>query len=152
VLPSDAGGQREVDLVLWAFEQAGGGLGAGSGSSFLVVLPTDGLHRPGASTECDVATACARSSIRRCVLPWSRNGIRLNAIEYGAVDLPSTGLRRSEAALEARTPMGRSGTARELAEAVLFLLSDGASYVTGSVLRVDGGWGAYSWFYPAQEI
>ena len=79
--------------------------------------------------------------------------VRLNAIEYGAVDVPSSPQRRrSIEVLLARTPMGRTGTARELADAILFLLSDAASYVTGAVLRVDGGWGAYSWFYPAQEI
>jgi 3-oxoacyl-[acyl-carrier protein] reductase len=39
----------------------------------------------------------------------------------------------------ARIPMGRFGTPEDVAEAVIFLSSDGASYITGQVLTIDGG-------------
>jgi gluconate 5-dehydrogenase len=45
--------------------------------------------------------------------------------------------------VKARTPMQRWGTTRELGLAVLFLASPAASYITGAVLAVDGGWLAH---------
>jgi len=50
----------------------------------------------------------------------------------------SRGSARYPAILE-QTPLGRVGTAEEVAEAILWLLSDAASYVTGTVLEVGGG-------------
>jgi NAD(P)-dependent dehydrogenase (short-subunit alcohol dehydrogenase family) len=44
----------------------------------------------------------------------------------------------------AHTPMGRYGDPRELAGAVLYLLSDASSFVTGVVLPIDGGFSSYS--------
>jgi NAD(P)-dependent dehydrogenase (short-subunit alcohol dehydrogenase family) len=45
--------------------------------------------------------------------------------------------------LTERVPLGRIGQAHEVAEAVLFLLGDAASYITGEDLVVDGGWTAW---------
>jgi NAD(P)-dependent dehydrogenase (short-subunit alcohol dehydrogenase family) len=65
-------------------------------------------------------------------------GIRVNAVAPGLIDTEIHAPGRLER-LQSLVPMGRVGTAEEVAETVLFLLSDAASYVTASVLRVGGG-------------
>jgi NAD(P)-dependent dehydrogenase (short-subunit alcohol dehydrogenase family) len=65
-------------------------------------------------------------------------GIRVNAVAPGLIATEIHPPGRLER-LVPSTPIGRAGTAEEVAEAILFLLSEQASYVTGSVLRVGGG-------------
>ena len=77
-------------------------------------------------------------------------GIRVNALAPGAVETPLLArsfARRADpvaarAASEARHAMGRLGRADEIAQAALYLASDCASFTTGVVLPVDGGWTA----------
>lgn len=69
-------------------------------------------------------------------------GIRVNAIMPGLIDTEMHAGDWAQARLERLTPgvpMGRTGSADEVAEAVLWLLSDAASYVTGAVVPVTGG-------------
>jgi NAD(P)-dependent dehydrogenase (short-subunit alcohol dehydrogenase family) len=85
---------------------------------------------------------------RVMAIEWARLGIRVNCVAPGYVltelvqELHAQG-RLQISALEARTPQGRLGTPRDIADAVVYLAGDGAAYVTGSVLLVDGGWHAY---------
>ncbi|WP_285766654.1 SDR family oxidoreductase [Peribacillus sp. SI8-4] len=72
----------------------------------------------------------------------SLNGIRVNAVAPGAI---STSMLESFSAddleiIKGDIPMGRMGNANEVAEAVFYLLSDKASYITGQILGVNGGW------------
>lgn len=77
----------------------------------------------------------------------ARNGVRVNTVHPGIIDTPIWGKipqdpnrPRDPHEMAARfAPVGRAGTAAEVAEAVLFLSSDAASYVTGAELAVDGG-------------
>jgi NAD(P)-dependent dehydrogenase (short-subunit alcohol dehydrogenase family) len=70
--------------------------------------------------------------------------IRVNAIAPGAIDTPmSASTAKDPKVLEgtlARIPMHRMGKPEEISKAVLFLASDASSYITGSVVVVDGGW------------
>ena len=82
---------------------------------------------------------------------WADRGVRVVGLAPGVVltELVEKGLAEGTASLQAyerRTPMRRLGTPQEIAEAVLYLASDEASYVVGEVLRVDGGWRAYQLF------
>jgi len=70
----------------------------------------------------------------------SRN-ITVNAVAPGMIDTDmSANLpEKASEAIASRIPAGRAGSAQEVASAVMFLASDDASYITGEVLRVDGG-------------
>ena len=76
-----------------------------------------------------------------------KDGIRINCVCPGTTDTPWISERLGEAAdprpamatLVARQPMGRLGTAEEMAAAYLFLASDESSFTTGTALVVDGG-------------
>ena len=87
---------------------------------------------------------------------WGEHGIRVNAVAPGVVmtDLVEEGINQgivTEEQYLGRIPMGELGELNDVVEAVLFLASDEASFITGEVLRVDGGWTAYHLFYPFDE-
>jgi NAD(P)-dependent dehydrogenase (short-subunit alcohol dehydrogenase family) len=81
---------------------------------------------------------------RAAALECAKAGIRVNAVCPGAVRTPALDSFLSsspniEARVIAQHPLGRLGTAEEVAQAVLWLCSDAASFVTGHALAVDGG-------------
>jgi NAD(P)-dependent dehydrogenase (short-subunit alcohol dehydrogenase family) len=75
---------------------------------------------------------------------WARQGIRVNALVPGLVETRfAAAIHENEklrSAMERLVPMGRIAQPDEMAGAVLYLVSDDASYTTGSCLTVDGGW------------
>jgi 3-oxoacyl-[acyl-carrier protein] reductase len=68
-------------------------------------------------------------------------GITVNAVAPGYIETPMTAALNEEQrkAMMAEIPLGRAGTDRDVAQAVAFLASDAAGYITGHVLDVNGG-------------
>lgn len=87
--------------------------------------------------------AAVASLTKSLAIEWAKHGVNVNAIAPGVfkTDLNRELLESTERGKEfqLRTPMGRFGQVEELAGAAVFLASDAASYVTGEVLVVDGG-------------
>jgi NAD(P)-dependent dehydrogenase (short-subunit alcohol dehydrogenase family) len=78
---------------------------------------------------------------RALAIEWTARGIRVNAIAPGMFRTRMTEaiVERAEEMYNATTPMGRIGKPGEIAPTVLFLASEGASYITGQVVAIDGG-------------
>jgi NAD(P)-dependent dehydrogenase (short-subunit alcohol dehydrogenase family) len=83
------------------------------------------------------------SLTRNLAVQFASHGIRANCIHPGFTDTPMQTVRTTDPdwvrAAVAEIPLGRLGTARDVANAALFLASDEASYITGIELVVDGG-------------
>ncbi len=134
-------------------------VGQGEGGAIVNIASVDGVL-PCLGTGYDTAKAGAIHFSKSLAVDLAPHGIRVNAVSPGVVPVPTldkihsgelpslwpvdssvTGLmgplmkQRSS-----NVPLGRKGTPQDIAHAVLFLVSDAASYVTGQNLAVDGGW------------
>ena len=82
--------------------------------------------------------------VRTAATEWGEQGVRVNAVGPGVTETPLTAPIKAQSewyqAYADKTPMKRWATAEEMAGPTVFLLSDAASYVTGTILFVDGGW------------
>ena len=83
-------------------------------------------------------------------IEWAARGVRVNAIAPGYVETEFITMLSQKGILDRdklarRTPMGRIGTPEEIAAAAVFLASPGASFITGEVLTIDGGWSSYGY-------
>jgi NAD(P)-dependent dehydrogenase (short-subunit alcohol dehydrogenase family) len=83
---------------------------------------------------------------RSLAIAWAPDKIRVNAVAPGWIATPLTQALQDDpqrsAQLMARTPLARWGRPNEVAAAVLFLCSEAASFITGAILPVDGGYSA----------
>ena len=80
---------------------------------------------------------------RMLAIEWAAHGIRVNAVAPGTVETPSRAAGLADPVrrklVTSRIPLGRFGSAEEIAAAVCYLASPGAAFVTGHTLVVDGG-------------
>ena len=83
---------------------------------------------------------------KHLAVEWASQGIRVNAVAPGTINTERVQQLPKEpggpeylAAVKAAHPMGRLGEPSEVAKAILFLASDEASFITGAILPVDGG-------------
>jgi hypothetical protein len=118
----------------------------GGGKSIVNIASVMGLRSIGQIP--DAAYIASKAGIigltRELASQWGRYGIRVNAVAPGffATEMNSElgdDPEQFPDFLLSRTPLGRGGRAGELNDAVLFLLGAGSSFVTGTVLSVDGG-------------
>lgn len=88
--------------------------------------------------------AALNSVVRSLALEFATQGVRVNAVAPGPVRTPMTQAALLDAEANARLvsgiPMGRVGEPAEISEAISFLLSSRASFITGQILCVDGGY------------
>lgn len=116
---------------------------AGLPGSIVTVTSMNGVA-PGPNAGAYGATKAAVARLsQQMALEWGPLGIRVNAVAPGLVDAGMSEPIYADAEVRrqrsAAVPLGRLGTADDVASAVLFLLSDAAGYITGTELLVDGG-------------
>jgi NAD(P)-dependent dehydrogenase (short-subunit alcohol dehydrogenase family) len=114
------------------------------GSGSIINISSTYGHKGTASAALYAGSKHAVEGLTKSVaLGVAKSGIRVNAVAPGPTDTGLltrfTGTPENKAALVASVPMDRLGRPEEVAEAILFIASDEASFVTGHILNVDGG-------------
>ena len=120
--------------------------------TFVALLPEIGLFAGAQERRCALASATMQSLMRTEIGRWSNSGDRIVAVTYAGLEGPAPDSRRPTDQVIERTPMKALATFAQLGDVLRFVGSRQASYVTGTFLRMDGGWTAYSWHYPAKTI
>ena len=140
-------GQRRGDRR--AARRAGRGSIVNVGSVYGLLSPDQGLYdfrrQAGDAFYKPVAYSVSKSALvnltRYLATYWGRSGVRVNTLTPHGIEKgqPAPFVE----AFAARSPLGRLMDVSEAVGAVVFLASDGSSYVTGANLVVDGGWSAW---------
>src|SRR6202051_1745322 len=114
------------------------------GSGNIINISSTYGHEGAAGASIYVGAKHAVEGITKSVaLELAKSGIRVNAVAPGPTDTGMltrfTGTAENKAALVTQVPLGRLGLSEEVAEGIVFIASNEASFITGHVLNVDGG-------------
>ena len=143
--------RRTFDINVWGVlnamkHEVAAMLKSGGGS--IVNVSSIAGHIGLAQASIYVATKHAVEGLTKAVaVEFAKQGIRVNAVAPGAIDTEMVDRFAGKEGdvrnwLISQHPVGRLGTAEEIAAAVLYLTSDAAKFTTGTILAVDGGWTA----------
>ena len=116
---------------------------AESGGNFVAISSVSGDRGDWGQAAYNASKAAITNFVRSLALDWGAQGVRLNAVAPAFTITELTAAMGTDeevlAPFRNRIALGRPGQPEDIAPAVLFLASDSAAYVTGSVLTVDGG-------------
>jgi glucose 1-dehydrogenase len=118
-------------------------LAQGQGGNIVIISSVHGSRPYPNSTAYNGAKAAVNHMAATWAAELAKDGIRVNSIEPGWIDTPGERAFATEEEIRAggsKVPLKRLGQPEEVARAVRFLVTDAGSYLTGSCLRVDGGY------------
>lgn len=144
-----------LDGAFLALKHGGRAMRDDAGGSIVIVGSASGIRAAPGAAAYSATKAAVAMLVRSAALELADDGIRVNAVSPSAVRTPmweampffkdmvaEHGEEGAWAVLAHGTPLGRVAEPEEVAEAILFLASDAASYITGVELPVDGGYTA----------
>jgi galactitol 2-dehydrogenase (L-tagatose-forming) len=135
-----------VNGTFWASRSFGAGMVRRKSGSIVNLGSMSGIiiNRPQHAASYMASKGAVHMLTKALAAEWAKDGVRVNALAPGYVATEMTLKMRERPELFNTwldmTPMGRCGEPAEIAAAVLFLASSASSYVTGSILSVDGGY------------
>ena len=142
--------------VFTCSREAGRVMSAGRGGAIVnVSAPYAATGKPGV-----VHSACAKAGVealtRTLAAEWASLGIRVNAVSPGPFESEGASDRlwpsaEIEETVRRQIPLGRFGTAGEVADLIVWLGSDASSWVTGAVWVMDGGWSLPAGLVPGLD-
>lgn len=122
--------------------------GSKGGGAIVNTASISGLAGDYGYTAYNAAKGAVINYTRALAIDHAREGLRINALCPGLIATPLTAVAGQLPGLEAdwhrSIPMGRPGTAEEMADVIAFLASDAASYMTGAIVVADGGQSAWT--------